>query len=364
MKLHGWLFIGLFTLLALGSPSTGCGPEQPAGVDASMYLAAIGPEVILPELRAFKAEAEAFEAALEAADRPDEARPAFVSALLRWQRLEGLQVGPASSPASPGGQALRDRIYSWPIVDPCDIDRFIVQGALPDATFFDDVLVDRIGLDAIEYLLFSGKTQACGEELEETWMALAPEVVTSRRLAHARFLAADVTATADALIASWEGDFAAAFNAFDSTEALNAVFEAMFYLETQTKDRKLGQPLGLVGCSSECATQAEGQLSATGAEAIGQNLAGFEALYRAGMDDIVRDQLRRRELANAIDDALDEARGATSGVDGDLALLIETDRERVEALHAAVKSVTDLLKLDLATVLMLQIPREVAGDND
>ena len=51
-------------------------------------------------------------------------------------------------------------------------------------------------------------------------------------------------------------------------------------------------------------------------------------------------------------------------MDGPLDQLILNDRQQVETLHAALKDMTTLIKVDLSTVLTLEIPSEAAGDND
>ena len=63
-------------------------------------------------------------------------------------------------------------------------------------------------------------------------------------------------------------------------------------------------------------------------------------------------------------DALEVAKDAANGLEMTLDVAIEDDPEGLQDLHDDVIAVTDVLKNDLATLLMLQVPSEAAGDND
>ena len=68
-----------------------------------------------------------------------------------------------------------------------------------------------------------------------------------------------------------------------------------------------------------------------------------------------------QDLVDQVIVALDEADAAVAELD---APLDTVDAEKLTSAHAAVKTVTDLMKSDIATVLTLQVPLEAAGDND
>ena len=121
-------------------------------------------------------------------------------------------------------------------------------------------------------------------------------------------------------------------------------------------------------CSTgTCPEAAEHLISGISAEAVVANLVGFERLFTggegAGIDDLLRD-LGHADLSDAIlaelAHAIETAEALTVPVDEAVA----ADPAQVEAVHDAVKRVTDLLKGDLVTVLALTIPSEAAGDND
>ena len=146
------------------------------------------------------------------------------------------------------------------------------------------------------------------------------------------------------------------------------MFDALFYIESSTKDRKLALPLGLTDCAADrCLEDVEAWHSGMGAPAIAANLRGFRALFTGGdsvgMDDLLI-ELGEEALVTEVLADVDVAIGLADAIEVPLQDAIVEQPADVEALHAAVKRVADALKGDIATVLTLQIPAEAAGDND
>jgi predicted lipoprotein len=143
----------------------------------------------------------------------------------------------------------------------------------------------------------------------------------------------------------------------------------LFYLETVTKDRKLAVPLGYhPDCGEDlCADEVENLASGVGAESIAANLAGFELLFTGGdgvgFDDLLV-ELGHGDLAEQVIADLQTVYALAIAIDVPLDEKVAEDTAEVEELYAAVKSVTDVLKGDLSTILALTIPSEAAGDND
>jgi predicted lipoprotein len=364
------------------------GPDSsalPAGEVLTEALAAVGPAVVEPALEDFMAEMDALEGAIagwQAAPEDGAARAAvqdaWLAAMERWQRLELMQIGPAGSSLSViGGEDLRDEIYSWPTVNACRIDQETVERAWGDEDYFTVNLVNSYGLDAIERLAFGGEDNDCAAQVdineEGSWAALSSEDIARQRADFAAALAAEVSRQGEGLLDDWRGRLSAALPAgtdpYESQqEALNAVYDALFYLELTTEDRKLAQPLGIKDCSSDtCPEAVECLESGASVAAIAANLDGFRALFTggdgAGLDDVL-EALGHGDLSEQIVADLDAASAAAAALSGPLDEALETDRLGVEALYEAVKAVTDALQGDLATVLSVQIPSEAAGDND
>lgn len=396
-EIAGWATLAGLLAAAIAWP-TACGPsdpDAPTGPDARALLAAVGPEVVVPTLDAAHQAATALEAAIAAWDAAERdgaaeashveaARAAWIDAMTVWQRAEVHQLGPAAPSASAvGGADGRDLVYSWPTVNPCRVDQETVRGGWSEASYFDTALVNVRGFDALEHLLWAGPDNACPGQVDinadGTWDALGEDGVRARRAAHAAALAGRLVDDVDALRAAWADDGGGFGRALadagaegspytSQQQALNAVFDALFYLETDTKDRKLALPLGLRDCTGDaCADEVEGLASGRSVAWISANLDGFEALFTggdgAGMDDLL-DEIGHGALAARILDDLDAARAVAAAHDGPLDTLIREDRAAAQALHDAIKRLTDDVKGELATVLALQIPSEAAGDND
>ncbi len=389
---RSWLALG--GLAAGGLAWQACGAPGAAGDTAlaaavSDALAAVGPSVVLPALADAREAATALQAAVQAwqqsgdaADRAA-AQDAWRDTMRAWQRVEVLQIGPAaSSLTAVAGVDLRDEVYSWPTTNPCRVDQETVAGGYADAAFFDENLVNAYGLDALETVLFGDAGNACPGQVDinadGTWDALGPEGVDAARADYAEVLVGGVVDRVGGLEQTWSpsgGDFSgqlaltnAATPYASEQEALNAVFDALFYLETRTKDRKVAQPLGLRDCATErCPDDVELARSDAGLDAVIANIEGFRLLFTGGDDiglDDVLVELGHGDLAADLLDRSDAALAAARAVEGPLEEAVVARPEQVEALNDALKAVADLLKGDLATVLSLEVPSEAAGDND
>lgn len=393
---RSWLVLVGLAALAAAQP-LGCERKGDGGseVDASLgaLLAHVGPGVIVPALADAEVKALALDEALgrlettmsaggDPADDVEAAQAAWRAVMVSWQRVELMQLGPlGSSLTALGGEDLRDEVYSWPSVNPCRVDQVTADASYAEDRFFTESLVNTTGLDAIEHLLFAAPENACPAQVtpnaDGAWEALGAEEVARRRVAYARVLTAGVlTVLDDAQARFVEDGFSDALTLEDPNtpyeseqQALNAVYDALFYLETRTKDKKLATPLGLRDCGETiCPDDVEHLPSGLGAPAIAANLAGFRALYTGqdgpGVDDLLV-ELGHAEVNDGVIAALDGADAAVAALgDAPLAELLANEPERVLAAHDAVKVVTDLLKGDVATLLALQIPAEAAGDND
>lgn len=389
----------LVGLGALVLAKLACGDDKGEDTATSDTLAAlladVGPEVVRPALDrattaadALVAAASAWEAAEVAGSGGAEAQAAAQEAwwalMAAWQELELYQIGPlGSSITAVGGEDLRDEVYSWPTVNRCRVDQETVEASWDEADFFETSLVNVYGLDALEVVLYAPAGEnACAETVainaEGTWDALGVEGVQRSRAAYARALATHTAGVIDEIVARWDpegGDFGAELaragedSVYESPEqALNAVYDSLFYLETSTKDRKLGYAVGAGDCAeSSCLSDIESPVAGGSHAWVAVNLRAFRTLYLGGdgtgVDDLLR-ALGEDALADAVISALDEADAAAAAVDAPFDEAMAADRAPVDALYAAVKGVTDLLKGDVATVLLVTIPAEAAGDND
>jgi predicted lipoprotein len=334
-----------------------------------------------------KAAAEALEARPEAGTRQT-AREAFHRAMEAWQVLEPMQVGPAAPRSLPGGAELRDNIYSWPLVSRCAIEEQIVSRGYQSSSF-PSTLVSRRGLYALEYLLFyEGSDTECSSSsvivADGTWAALPAEEREARKRAYAAVVAANVKQRADELVEAWEagkGNFSQTFetagpgNAVyaSSQAALNSVSDALFYVEEVVKDKKIARPLGLRECSSDtCPELLESPFARRAKQNVTANLVGYRRLVEGcganfegmGFDDLLG-AVGTEALAVKLAERVRAAQTALQAVEeADLAQALAQDKASVRAVYDGLKGVTDVMKTELATVLDLELPAAVEGDND
>ncbi len=372
---------------------TGADDTGDGGLDASAVLADVGPKVVLPALEELRATANDLQAASDAwqaaADGDGDVATAKAAAIDAWtqtmhqaQQLELLQVGPAGSALTAvAGQDLRDELYSWPTTNPCRVDQVTADASFAEADFFLANLVNAYGLDTLEHLLHAGADNVCPGQLplnaDGTWDALGADGVEARRAAYAAVVSGGVVDDVDRLIAAWSpdgDDFSGQLadaggnsSPYSSQQqALNALFDALFYLETETKDAKLGIPAGIIECTdATCPDGFELEASGASSDALAANLQGFRALFDGGdgqgFDDLLA-ELGHADLVTQMHDALDAADASVTAIPHPLAG--HAADPAVGVAYDDIKVVTDLLKGDIATVLTLQIPSEAAGDND
>jgi predicted lipoprotein len=387
-------------LVACSDPAPG--PTPPSdGFDRPGLLANLADHVVAPRLDRFversralsmatAAHAEALSRTASSAATLAAAQTAWVDTMAAMQGLEPMQIGPAGDVGVlTGGQGLRDRWYSWPTTRPCGVDTTVVNENYAAPTFLDDALVDLVGLDAMETLLFSGPDNACAAPAEinmrGTWAALGDAEVARRRAAYAARLATGIQQAAERARAAWGAPDGGGFrdtlaraggsgSDFRTAQAaVDEVFGGMFYLDRQVKDQKLGAPIGLsLPCTRpSCPELFEHARARRSKAALLANLTTFRAVFtggepgeaRPGFDDFLV-TLGAPELAERMVTKIDDAIAAVEAVPGELEDAVTADPSALRAAHAAVKTLTDDLKSQLVSVLNLRVPDEGAADND
>lgn len=316
----------------------------------------------------------------------EDAREAWRATMAALQQLEPMQVGPAAIKTQLGGRGLRDQMYAWPLVSPCGVSEMLLASGW-ESPDFDEALINVRGLATAEQLLFAPDAgNGCDADhpmnAEGTWAALGDEEIAARRLAYARAVTEDVDRHAVALRDAWAPsgeDFAGELGrAGDGSRtfsrealALNAISDALFYVEYATKDLKVARPAGLTGCdAASCPELVESPWAGTSVAHLRDDLLGFRAIFDGctegalGFDDYLT-AAGAPDLAASLHTGIDEAVAAVDAIEeADLAAALAADPASVTTLHAALKRITDLLRTQFLSVLDLEIPRRVEGDND
>lgn len=346
----------------------------------------------------------------ETASALQEAQAAWSRMMSTWQRLSAAPIEPITD----NGNRLGGRIYSWPDqVSTCTLDTQIVIAQTADNYDISSAPRQSRGLDALEYLLFNPDlTSTCPTLIPETniWNALSEDDKRTQRCDYALLIANDLTTHTDELSESWQSyqpnftEFGSNARFEDPSAAVNQITDALFYLDTETKDRKLAAVLGIENGRGTCGNNAcpefiESPWSNSALTHIRDNLLGFRQAFIAtltpratsageqvGFDyqltirnfpDLAETLLQRTDVV--IDFLNDYSRtfdAAIANLDNTACLnassnpgeqfegLNATDGTELCALHGILKSITDLLKTDFLTLMTLSLPERVEGDND
>lgn len=385
--------LSLLALTACSGPGTASIDSATDDFDRSAMLAHLSTNVLLPIQATFAATSAELPAAIAAhcdaldAGQPgttlDAARAATGAAIDAWEYADALLVGPAAM----DHLTLRGLIYSWPALSPCEIDRDVASRWANSGSY--DVtakLVNARSLTAVEYLLFPAGTGHNCVATPTGWDALGADLPRARcRLAHA--IAIDVAAKGAELHTAWRadgGDYVHTLadagmpgSKFTSAQAgINALSDGMFYVDKYVKDMKLAEAAGIAINACEtvqapCVREVELRYADRATFAIRANLAALRQVITGtsptvdgpGFDDFMR-ALGQPELADRMVADLDAAITAANALPDSFLTALDTDYAKVVATHTAVRNFTDELKSQFLTVLALEIPDDVATDND
>ncbi|MCA9603124.1 MAG: hypothetical protein KC417_13920, partial [Myxococcales bacterium] len=157
-----------------------------------------------------------------------------------------------------------------------------------------------------------------------------------------------------------------------SQAALNALSDAMFYVEKEVKDMKVGIPVGRTGCDDEiCPEDVEAPFSGRSKEHILANLKGFELVFLGdapgtdaeGFDDLLV-SAGAEALATKIKGDITTSREALENVDGTLEEALVSDKQSVDDVYDAMNAFVRDLKTEFVSVLDLELPKRVEADAD
>jgi predicted lipoprotein len=374
--------------------SSSSGGVDAGGFDKSALLRAFGQcaESTFREVETSAVELDASVARAVTEGTPaarDAARESWKKTIDAWQRAELFGFGPTALTGSPGGKDLRDPIYAWPLVNRCLIEQQLFDKVY-EKPELGTALVNTRGLGAVEYLLFyEGADNACPPTATLNsgggWTALGAAEIGKRKVAYARALTADTLTRSHDVVAAWDparGNFVATLasagpgQVFVSQQmAFNAVSSAFFYVDDFVKNMKLGKPAGFnVGsCAAPpCLADVESQWAHRSKEHLKNNLIGFDRLLRGcgadgaglGWDDLLT-AVGDGALAKKLVDALAVSRGLLDALkQPTLEEDLMKDPAGVKALYDSLRVIVVLLKTEFISVLDLELPKRVEGDND
>ncbi len=307
------------------------------------------------------------------------AQTQWTTTMAAVQQLEVMQIDDI--------EAARGDIYNWPLNDTCKVDLQISLGETADIT---QVASGRRGLNAIEYILFQETTlQSCADIYSEDvapWLANNTIDHKKERCDYAKLVSADLITRATQLETQVLAlDLAAQYDSLQA--AANAVSDALFYVDKQTKDAKLKAALPQSGDGVFNEAVLESKFANISKEHIKNNLLGAKAILTAngamGLEDYITAKGQASlatDMITALDDAITNLDAITGdfytqiAAASDVAACINTagngsyvgdsDIESICALQFNIKTFTDLLKGKFTATLEFTTPAEADGDND
>lgn len=361
--------------------------------DRRALLAHLGTHVLLPIQADVAAKTAALPAAITAhcdaldAGQPGAtlaaARTAWSQAIDAWERAEALLIGPAAM----DNKTLRDRIYGWPLLSTCGVDRdTATRWSDPGSYDIATRLTNVRSLASIEFLLHTSDNAHTCVSTPTGWDTMAADLPRARcRLAAA--IASDVVAQADAVYTAWRpdgGDYAGqlarageAGSSFASAhDGVNVVSDGLFYVDKMVKDMKLAEAAGIAinACGTvgtPCDREVELRYADRATFAIRANLTTLREAFTGttatadgpGFEEFLR-ATGNPELADRMITSLDAAIAQAAALPDSFLTALTSDYAQVVATHTAVSAFTDDLKSQFLTVLALEIPDDVAADND
>ncbi len=379
-----------------GGSSTSDSNSNDVDFDRQALLKNLGENVIFPTYQSFETNASALATNIESycnalggeneASALEQAQAAWKTAMNDWQQAEMTQFGPLAN----GGGQLRNNIYSWPLVNTCSVDQEVIAAEASDYSI-NNRAVDRRGLDALEYILFSetlNHTCAANITAVSGWNDRTEADRKTARCNYALLAAQDVANQANSLVDAWStqgGNFLSELtNAGNGSvtyasqqEALNAITDALFYLDTVVKDEKLAKPAGIIGSNNSCSenpcpADVESPHAHYSRENTLNNLKMFQAIFMGnlsgqsagiGFDDYLT-EAGGASTAEEMSSDLQQAIDAVEAVSPSFAGAATGEAQSLKAAHEAVKQVSDDLKTQFLLLLSLDVPDQAAGDAD
>lgn len=403
--------IALSTLLLIGCAGESENPEANQSVEDNFNFTAMmanyADNIIIPSYQRFNDELTSATAennllqnyctAIGTVDEPS----AKINAQAQWRELMGIWQKAELfilGPAAENSNAKRNAIFSYASNFPpssCAVDQSVVLAQ--DATFdITSRAFNSRGLDALEYLLFNTNLDhTCPVQITQTqnWNERTDTDRKQARCAFAQDVLADIRIQSASLLDSWlitDGDFRTQFvNPTNVNDSLKALSDALFYIELETKDDKLGLPTGIHNDCPDVACPAgiESPFSENSFENIRNNLLGFQTMLNGGdglgFDDIIIDQ-GFSQVANQFNADIDTAIAFIDTID--TSLLQQSQAQLASAsdaacansaanpdsiqtvpmcsLHGLLKRISDALRVDFVTIVNLDLPDRGQSDSD
>ena len=328
----------------------------------------------------------------------DSAREAAEDAWDNTQAAIAISESHIIGPAKGNDEALRKRLNAYHVgeLSTCGIDEAVLL-ANGDSSFdVTDRTLNQRGIGAVEYLLFNTDlTHTCPSQITETanWNTRSEDQRKRLRCEYAVIISNDIATNANDLVNEWSSDgdnyrYTFIYNA-NISDTLSALSDAMFFMDMEIKDIKLGIPTGInTDCSAiSCPDKVESPYRQTSFAHIRNNLEAFGTMLTGGdglgFDDIIVQagvSELNTELQANITAAINNIDSQTNSLFAEAAAIDNaqdkadcnnafTNPETASAfpacnLYGLIKLITDDLKVDFVAAVEVDLPNRAQSDND
>lgn len=320
------------------------------------------------------------------ASKKTAAQADWLDTMASAQQLAVMQFGPLKS------EDTFKQLYSWPSYGEELFDLEIVDydNAENQSTYAISSSASRKGLIALEYVLFTDDGYMAPEDEDTpqsiiTWQSgKTASEKQQARCDYALLAIDDLLTQAEALQGEWN-----AYSIVDDYSSLqaaaNAISDALFYIDKQTKDAKLIAALPQETNGTFNAESLESQYANASKTHIKNNLLAAKALLEGDTGLGINDYLAAKGQSTLGDEmvaALDVAIANVDAISGNLQSAVsnasdvsecinatsyatgDSDIVKTCALQKNLKAFTDLLKEDFVLALSFSKPSDASGDND
>ena len=292
----------------------------------------------------------------------EQARQAWVAALLASRHIQWLQTGPIAD---------REYIASfcYAKVLPARMDEVLNSSRAIDGSYFGELGATAKGMFALEYLLFGRKSNpAEANAATNSILALFSRAESPRRRQYALALAHDLEAKASQLASDWtaSGDQSAAAKfVADGQDSLNRIVNHLAQLVEQVAEQRINFVLQLPPPISRQFDRVEGSPSGTSQQTAAALLQGAQKLYRGAEGGGLEEYLKHLNspLAERSQGMFETAIAAVQAIGASLEDAVPNNRAPVENAYEKARALEVLCKTDLASALGVTITFN-SGDGD
>ena len=300
----------------------------------------------------------------ENTDKKQQAKHAFVEAMLTFHRLQAFQIGTILE--NHKSQEIYSPIgtYSY-----CSIDHQVVKRELGNQ-------YELRGLGVLEYLLFDEEVAyKCHVSIEslDNWQKKEQFEREADRCHYMQLISDNLKIISSELKDAWAANQdnwgRYLVRGTSSRKSTAIIFDSLFYLETEVKDKKI---LSLIRHAQGQEVDREHIYSDLYLLSIAANLEGFVSIFTGqgkerslGLADLLTAMGHAPLVKTIIDTSVNLIEKLKEKArESNLMEKTQSEEDFYSSIYAEVKLITDILKIQLPSILNLDPPAQVKGDSD